>query len=569
MMAGPANVRFPGEDKRRKIKMRGIKKASDTIQKRLKANLMELLEEPEKLIPTRHEDGEFPRRDLLKKTVKEMEKVINKRNDRRWLRKKMSKRRGNIQARALAGSLAAAHEEEFDTVSIFENAAYGRHSYLRRGMASPSDLASIQNQNDVPLRLLLWREHAKAGLWFFGGRNQTVCTGISPLLPKGWVSSGLKGSPIKFLDNDANKDIWRTKGLSLEVIEGQSVTEEGWLRLVFNNGITVGISASQLKATDAGFVGHLSLRMLPPKLLRIAHIDWIWTPQGWPEGRDLPEATDEAIDGILEAWSDLQITDRDLVGKLKGAVASSIDVGFVLSHQWFEEIEDGVKAINGTDLERLAIETAIDGIENGLHVRRDGVVLSSPDNVVRIEMTAGHDILSALWPDYGHIILEDMFGIRGEEANKLHATQIKRMQGFNAFLKTMDSQRKTTARLGSLPWLEGGLPKPLDFAHGLICKAHADGLGSTTSMVRKRSDVDESAIGWAWLSAHEKAESEAWRFDEVARDKGGDWVRSIQNLWDESVKLIEADGSKEEYAEAMKSLAKTMGKNVDLPRINE
>ncbi len=71
-MAGPANVRFPGEDKRRKIKMRGIKKASDTIQKRLKANLMELLEEPEKLIPTRHEDGEFPRRDLLKKTVKEM-----------------------------------------------------------------------------------------------------------------------------------------------------------------------------------------------------------------------------------------------------------------------------------------------------------------------------------------------------------------------------------------------------------------------------------------------------------------------------------------------------------------
>ena len=38
MRAGPANVRFPGEDKRRKVKMRGIKKASDTIQKRLKAN---------------------------------------------------------------------------------------------------------------------------------------------------------------------------------------------------------------------------------------------------------------------------------------------------------------------------------------------------------------------------------------------------------------------------------------------------------------------------------------------------------------------------------------------------
>jgi hypothetical protein len=477
----------------------------------------------------------------------------------------MSKRRGNVQARALAGSLAAAHEEEFDTVSIFENAAYGRHSYLRRGMASPSDLASIQNQNDVPLRLLLWREHAKAGLWFFGGRNQTVCTGISPLIPKGWVASGLKGSPIKFLNDDSNNDIWKTKGLNLEVIEEKKTTEEGWLRLIFNDGITVCISASQLKATDAGFVGHLSLRMLPPKLLRIAHIDWIWKPQGWPDDRDLPDATDEAVDGILEAWSDLQITDKDLVGKLKGAVASSIDEGFVLSYQWFEKIQDGVNAINGTDLERLAIQTAIDSVENGIHVRRDGVVLSSPDDVVRIEMSAGHDILSALWPDYGHIILEDMFGITGDDANKLHGTQMKRMQGFNAFLKSMDSQRKTTARLEALPWLEGGLPSPLDFAHELICKAHADGLGSTTSMVRKRSNVDESAIGWAWLSAHEKAESEAWRFDEVARDKGGDWVRSIRNLWEESVKLIEDEGTKKEYAEAMSMLAKTVGNNSDLP----
>lgn len=69
-MAGPANVRFPGEDKRRKVKMRGIKKASDTIQKRLKANLSELLEEPEKIIPTRHENAEFPRRESIEKNGK-------------------------------------------------------------------------------------------------------------------------------------------------------------------------------------------------------------------------------------------------------------------------------------------------------------------------------------------------------------------------------------------------------------------------------------------------------------------------------------------------------------------
>ena len=566
-MAGPANVRFPGEDKRRKVKMRGIKKASDTIQKRLKANLSELLEEPEKIIPTRHENAEFPRRDLLKKTVKEMEKVIHKRNNHRWLQKRMSRRRGNVQARALAGSLAAAHEENIDTVSIFQNPAYGRHSFLRRGLAAPSDLASIQNQNDVPLRLLLWREHAKAGLWFFGGRNQTVCTGVSPILPKGWVASCLKGNPIKLLNEKDEENIWRTKGLDIETIKENSPTDEGWVRLNFNNGITLGIGASQFKAADAGFVGHLSLRMLPPKLLRIAHVDWMWVPKGWPGDRELPQATGDAVDAILEAWSDLQITDKNLVEKLKGAVASSIDEGFVLFDQWFEEIEGGVKAIDGTDLERLAIRTAIDGVDSGLHVRRDGVVLDSPDDVVRIEMKSGHEILSALWPDYGHIILADMFGVQGEDADKLHSTQMKRMQGFNAFLKNIDSQRKTKARLDALPWLNEELPKPLDFAHSLVCKAHADGFGATTSMVRKRSDVNESAIGWAWLIAHEKSESEAWRFDEVARDKGGDWSRSIRTLWDESVKLIEGDGSKKEYAEAMKLLAKTMGNSTELPSI--
>ena len=244
-MKGPAQVRFPCEDKRGRLKMKGIKKASETIQKRLRKNLDGLLEEPEKVIPTRHEEGDFPRRDPLKKTIREMEKVINKRNNRKWLQKRMSKRRGDAQARALAGSLAAAHEEDFDTVSIFDNPAYGRHSYLRRGLAAPSDLASVQNLHAIPLRLLLWREHAKAGLWFFGGRNQTVCTGVSPILPKGWVTSGLKGAPIKLSNNEEDNEIWLSKGLSKQDIDNSKITEGGWLRITFNDGTVVGIDSTQ------------------------------------------------------------------------------------------------------------------------------------------------------------------------------------------------------------------------------------------------------------------------------------------------------------------------------------
>ena len=39
-------------------------------------------------------------------------------------------------------------------------------------------------------------------------------------------------------------------------------------------------------------------------------------------------------------------------------------------------------------------------------------------------------------------------------------------------------------------------------------------------------------MGWAWLVVHDRTESDAWRFDEDSRDKGGDWVPALQALWD-------------------------------------
>ena len=561
-MAGPGQVRFPGQDKRRKLRMKGIKKASDAIQKRLRKNLDALLDDPSSILPTRHPNGVFPRRDPLKKTQKEVQRVADKRNNLKWLQRRMRKRRGDVPARALAGSLAAAHEEIFDTVSIFQNPAYGRHSFVRRGMAAPTDLASMQNFHDVPLRLLLWRDHAKAGIWFFGSRSEIMCTGTKPLIPDGWISEALKLAPIDLEQKDG---VWFTSGLTAKDVEERKQNENGWIRFEFNDGTLLGFSAGSLQSIEESVIGWISLRMLPPKISAVAEIEWIWTPNGWPDNRKASDGMEAEVQKILTAWTDLTLKDKDVIERLKSAVTNSIDEGFILGTMWFEQFEDGISAIEGTDLEKEAIQCALSNINAGLHVRKDGATFDSPDDVIRLEMKAGHDILIALWEDWGYTILEEMFGIVGEKADEIHAKQMKRKQGFNAFLKGLSKDRQATSKLEALPWKDVELPSPLNLLHDLVCRGHTEGLGRTVSMVRKRKAINEAAMGWAWLVAHERDGSEAWRFDQVARDKGGDWARAVSTLWQVSLDLIQGEGEKSDYIEAMKNVASAASIQSDLP----
>ena len=93
------------------------------------------------------------------------------------------------------------------------------------------------------------------------------------------------------------------------------------------------------------------------------------------------------------------------------------------------------------------------------------------------------------------------------------------------------SRFSSARKLERLPWEVGVLPSPLDFAESLIRKGAEDGVASTVAMCRKAKGLD-AAMGWAWLVVHDRTESDAWRFDEASRDKGGDWVPAMTALWD-------------------------------------
>ena len=561
MAKPPAEVRFPGDrNRRKKIRMRGIKLASKEIQNRLDRNLEELMEDPEIFVPEiRGEvDGSFFSKDRMARTLKELSVVASKRSDPRWLRKRMTKKGGDPVCCALAGSLLAASEEDRTTVAVFKNPLFGVASYIRRGSGKQSHLAGIQNHTHPKIRLLVWDEHAKAGQWFFSWDGGFVFTGSTPSPPAEWVEWSLDNASIEL----SGDEIRWSRGLNEQTVADGELTEVGWLRIEFGDGTVVGLSQAALAKTEEQFAQSVAMGMMPPRLSDVSSTEWMWRPQGWPEDRGLPEEGIERLEEVLGAWLGLALDDSLLTRSCRSSILNSICDGFVVGTHWFSEEArvDFLEHMTGAAEERAALSCILDSLETGIHVRTDGVVLEIEDDVVRFEDSSCHPNLVALWPEHGLTILEGIYGMSGVEAEDILSKQEKRKQGFGAFLRELSVSRSTAMRLERLPWEAGSLPSPLNFADNLIRQAVDSGVASTVSKARKGKGL-EMAMGWAWLNVHERTESDAWRFDEASRDKGGDWVPALQALWDaaEDLLLNENKDAVQDYEAAMKWLSETSG----------
>ena len=536
MARGPAEVSFPGDkNRRKKVKVRGIKKASKQIQQRLEKDLDALLENPHIFLPKINVDLGRSRRDMMAASLKEIDYVATKRHNRRWLAKRMVKRRGCVVSRSLAGSLLAALDGDLSTVSVFNNPVYGSSSFIRRGNGKQSHQAGIQNFNHHKLRLLVWDDHAKSGHWYFSWKNGFEYTGMSPLAPDDWIDAALENASIKFTGNQIK---W-SKGLDEETVTNNVFTDTGWLKITFQNGVVAGLSQSSLAKPEEAFIPSIALTMLPPKISEIVKAEWIWRPAGWPEDKPLPPKGLEKLDEIILAWMSMAIEDSILARECRTSILNSIDDGFVTGANWFDEDskEEFLQYLSGSDNERAAISVILDSLESGIHVRQDGLTFELEDNVVRFEESSCHPVLVSLWEEHGMLVLKEMFALEGVECEQIYRRQLQRKQGFGAFLRELGSNLSTAKKLDLLPWKTDDLPVPLNFADKLIRKAGDDGIASTVSMARKGRGL-ESAMGWAWLVVHERTESDAWRFDSSSRDKGSDWVPALKMLWNSAEKIL-------------------------------
>ena len=550
-MAGPSKVQFPGQKKQR-MRARGTKRASEGVRKRLEKNLAALLEDPHARMPTVAYTIKRARKDPVQRSLKECAKVIAKKNDRKWLGKRMMRRRGDGVARALAGSLHAAHDDERSMVAVFDHPIFGSSSFVRRGVGKPTQMVAFQNFINPKQRLLTWEEHARNGWWFFSIDDGIVCTGTEPEPPEGWIEGGLSDAPMKF----SNKD-----GIycSPSAVPDQS---EG-VRLIVGDATVV------LDEEDLAGVGEeesvarsIALRMLPPRLADFAEVNWDWRPEGWPEDKELPADTQEKVDEVVDAWLNLSLTDSNLIKALRKVLCRNLSEGCIIGERWWpmDELSVMLDSISGSAPEKEALQLVFsEALKNGgLDVRGDGTFEDLEEDVLRLEETSCHANLVALWPEWGDMILEEIYGITGDEAAQIVEKQAKRKQGFGAFLKKMDAERTEHLLMDKFPWKEGDMDGLCGRADAFVRKARVDGIGSTISMAKKGRDALDKALGWAWINVHERAESEGWHFDSDARDKGGDWVPALKALYEASEILVE-DGEVDAYVTAMQSFATQSG----------
>ena len=576
-MAGPSGVEFPGQKKAQRMRMRGTKQASADAQKRLRKQLKSLLEDPEKIMPDMVWQGKLPwgRVDPVTKSLKRIRKVISNRNNRPWLAKQMVGGKGDGIAKALAGSLVAAIDDEISMVATFKHPIYGNGAFVRRGDSKPAAMVGVQHSHNPRLRLLPWEEHAKHGWFFFSWKGGFICTGNVADVPTEWVVAGMKRSEY----TNTLKDGCHLIGdLDAATVSGDDFDEEGYIRLSFRDGSVVGIRGSVLeeKGAKEAFIQPLALRMLPPKISEIADGELKWRPQGWPEGEELPDAANERVQEVFEAWFNLMVDETNLWQMLKQAVLANLETGFVVGDVWFGmgDIDGCLNAFSGGKEERVAAHFII----SRLHEEQRGVAIDieggaewlEDRTIIRSRSTTLHNLLKATWSEFGLDLLEHL-GLDGDGAYAVWQKQLDKPVPFNNFLRKVVADKEGADKLARIPWSDQSLEGLCGNIQELVLKAASEGVGKAHSVAKKlRDSIEVAALGWAWLVAHGKEGGNEWHFEQAARDKGGEWARSVSELWAATESLIsddieDKDSSIQAYAEAMEKFRKASGEQGALP----
>ena len=562
--------------------MRGTKQANEATAKKLARELGQFRENPRSHLPAMEFSGKlrWGRTDPVTKTLSELEKIIKKKDDLKWLSKRMMSKRGDDVSKAFAGSLHAAHDEQFTMVGQFKSSSFGSGSYVRRGDGKPGYLAGIQNYANLTLRMLPWEDHAKRGMHFFSWEGGFVCTGPNPNPPKDWLADVLKRSRFDLEHNEIDgHQVWTTKGLDAEDLMNGAPSSTGHVAFRFHNGSVIGLGLDSLQTfskKDSPFVHHLALSMLPPLLPSILSMDAVWKPEGWPEDRELPEASVEGMNKVIDAWQGLSMNEGIVASAIKQTVMEGIEDGVLIDETWLdgfdiEALETALEDSSGSAEERLLaaeiIRLAIaepheDSI--GLRIEAKGSPEQREERCLRIMPSAAcGDVLSAFWTTHGWEALE-VLGLEGEDAKTIWEQQRDAPKPFGKFLKGLDKAKALAQQKARFPpCKEAGIASTM--IHGYIVAGLTQGMGSVERKATARhASIDEAAASWAWLVAVGRSGGQEWHFEANARDRGGVWAVPTGVLWALGKQLLEAegddlDGLQSEWNETFETLKTTTG----------
>ncbi len=569
-MAGPSKVEFPGGSKQ-KIRLRGTKLASKDIKQRLRVNLDKLLEEPESILPEYWGPSrlKWMRASPVKKVLEDIRKILLRRNDQKWLGKKMVSKRLDQVARAWAGSLVAANSSDFTMVSVFKHPLYGNASYIRKGDAKAPHMAGVQNHHNPRLRMLPWEDYARRGWWFFSWKGGFVCTGKDPMVIEEWVSDNLKRNPLKFkmMEIDGVK-VYCTDDIAHDAVCKGEVCDIGYARFLFDDEIIVGISEKELtKKSDDVFMLQFALGVMPPRISDFVEVEFVWTPENWPDEKVIPEKSKEAVNEILLEWMNLAGDEKNIPINCKKAILEGLEEGYVLGNKWYS-LEDKKLFLNdlsGGDLERKATQILLELLDGqGMKITNKGDLVWLESNIINTENSTMHSILSATFEEYGIELLKEMFETDDDIIEDLFNEQINKSASFGNFLRKVSEKLVHDETISKFPELEDTKNMLCHSTHKLVLIAHSEGVGKSQSVAMKmKNSVSEQALAWAWLVVVGKYKGKEWKFEQAARDKGNEWVIVVQEVWDKSNDLVSGDVNssklEKEYLDSLEKLSKVIG----------
>jgi hypothetical protein len=479
----------------------------------------------------------------------------------------MMSRRGDAVAKAFAGSLHAAHDEEITMVGKFDSGSFGSASFIRRGDGKQGYLAGLQNYSNLTLRMLPWEDHAKRGMYFFTWKGGFVCTGPNPTPPDEWLDDVLGRSRFSFTKHDdLSVPVWITGGLDAQSVLDFKSSGGGYIRFSFKHGPVLAISFDALSKTEkkeSSFIHHLALSMLPPFLPSILKIDANWAPKGWDEDTPLPASASESMDKITDAWQGLTMNEGVIALAIRRAVLDSIDSGLVVGESWitgtdFDSIEEALQSHPGSSDERHLTahmlyasmeEGSVDG--EGVRITPKGGVSERKAAALEVmEGTSCGNVLGALWEKWGMKGLEGL-GITGPEAEEIWKKQQKKPQPFGNFLKSLDSTRELAQKVARFPTRGDVLPGATGAVHDLILQGLLEGDGKAERTATQRHDsIDSAAAAWAWLLAAGRSTGQEWHFEINARDRGGAWHVATKQLLEAGKTLYNCDADEVERVTA-------------------
>jgi hypothetical protein len=562
--------------------MRGTKHANDATAKRLGRQLRQLLEDPNAYLPEMTWKGRLSwgRRDPVTKTLLDLKKIVAKKDDVKWLSKRMLAKRGDPVGKAFAGSLHAAHDDEISLVGNFKSPNFGSGSFIRRGDGKQGYLAGLQNHQNLTLRMLPWEDHARKGMYFFSWENGFVCTGPNPTPPNGWLEDVLERSRFDFKHQEIEGvEVYVAGEINADDVLNSIPSTQGWVRLSFNHGPIVGIDLQSLKATkekQSAFVHHLALSMLPPLLTSVVEIDAMWVPNGWDVNDELPEGAKEGLDKLIAGWHGLTVPEGNLTHACQRSVLDSLDFGLLIGSSWsrgdsIEQILESLENMAGNEDEKLLAAgvflEAMNQSGEGIRIDSRGGIQEREGSIVEVmEGASLTDAVNALWEDFGLAGL-DSIGIEGDEAQIIWEQQLKKPKPLKTFLKGLDSSRKKAQEKAKFPYRVGVLHGAVGAIHDLILTGLLEGPGiAERKATARHDDIDSAAAGWAWLRAANRSTGQDWHFESLARDRGGAWMEATKALLEAGKDLLDSDGSdNSSFVNALRALHTATGQQEPLP----